>query len=172
MDVAGARSGARTRGVRIIPDRLRPARGHGFLAHPTGSTPSLARDNTAPGPSSLAQRQPPAPLTFRPARTVSLGTAAAWGNPPWGPGAGTTPRPSAPPTRSAAQSRSAVGCQAIRARPEHRGPRRNGSPQGDRLTLHPGPGLFSPRLLSAQPQLFLLRSRRHRARLPLSALDF
>jgi hypothetical protein len=37
-------------------------------------------------------------------------------------------RPSAPPTRSAAQSRSAWGYQAIRARPGRRGPRRNGSP--------------------------------------------
>ena len=34
---------------------------HGFLAHPTGSTPPLARDNTAPGPSLLAYRQPPLP---------------------------------------------------------------------------------------------------------------
>ena len=35
--------GAQPRGVRIIPDRLRPACGlHGFPAHPTGSTPPLA----------------------------------------------------------------------------------------------------------------------------------
>jgi hypothetical protein len=38
--------------------------------------------------------------------------------------------------------------------------------------LVPGPFLFGPGLLSAQPQLFLLRSRRHRARLQLSALEF
>ena len=54
--------GACARGVRIIPDQARPACGSGFPAHPTGkSTPPLARDNTAPGPSSLAKRPPPSP---------------------------------------------------------------------------------------------------------------
>jgi hypothetical protein len=123
-----SRSGARTRGVRIIPDRLRPARGfHGFLAHPTGSTPPLGRDNTAPGPSLLAYRQPPAPLSLRPARTVSLvhlppGKIHFVDLEP------DHPRFSAPPTRSAVQSQSAVGCRAIRAHPWRRGPRCNGSP--------------------------------------------
>ena len=57
-----SRSGARTRGVRIIPDRLRPARGvTASLPTPRASTPPLALDSTAPGPSSLAYRQPPLP---------------------------------------------------------------------------------------------------------------
>ena len=48
--------------MRMIPDRLRPARGSmASLPTPRASTPPLARDNTAPGPSSLAYRQPPLP---------------------------------------------------------------------------------------------------------------
>ena len=44
----------------------------------------------------------------------------------------------------------------------------------DSALLRPGPGLLlpGPRLLPARPQLFLLRSRRRRARLPLPALEF
>jgi hypothetical protein len=48
--------GGCARGVRIIPDQARPACGSGFPAHPTGkSTPPLAPNDTAPGPSPIVK---------------------------------------------------------------------------------------------------------------------
>ena len=46
--LVAVRVGARTRGVRIILDRLRPARGSTASCPPHGEHASMARDNTAP----------------------------------------------------------------------------------------------------------------------------
>jgi hypothetical protein len=83
----GPGRGARTRGVGIIPDRWRPARGS-MAALPTPRGARLHGRETIPRPTLLRSHtaSPPAPpLILRPAQTVHSGTPAARGDSPWGP---------------------------------------------------------------------------------------
>ena len=105
---------------------------------PHGEHASIGTRHTAPGPSSLAQCQPPCPAHSSTStnrqfwHTRHLGRSALW---TW---SRNNVRPSAPPTRSAAQSRLAGGCQAIRACLGRRGPCRNGSPSRRGLAEYAG----------------------------------